>query len=180
LLKDQVAAFSRFVKFVNRLSDEANSSYGRRVLGTPSSKPQSKVQSTSDFTKSTSFYSTTLLLPSELRVSLPLPTPLLAFIARKLTMAYLSVLNFEVRRCRNGQRLLSKINFVVSALALGTVLKVARSKILVKSRVAPGTFHYTLLHPSAQCSTRTAFEDVFSTPPDPAISGCTNPNENVI
>ena len=55
----QVADFSRFVKFVNRLSDEANSLYGRRVLGAQSTKPPSKAQTTPDIRKSASSYNVT-------------------------------------------------------------------------------------------------------------------------
>ena len=49
----RVADFSRFV---NRLSDEANSLYGRRVLGAQSTKPPSKAQTTPDIRKSASSY----------------------------------------------------------------------------------------------------------------------------
>ena len=52
----QVTDFSRFVKFVNRSSDKANSLYGHRLLGARSTKPLSKAQTTPDTRKSASSY----------------------------------------------------------------------------------------------------------------------------
>ena len=84
----QAADFPRFVKFVNRLSDEANSLYGRRVLGALSTKSPSKAQTTPDIRKSASSYNVTFKPPILTQVS-PLPrSHLRAFIARTLIMNY--------------------------------------------------------------------------------------------
>ena len=177
----QVADFSHFAKFVNRLSDEANSLYGRRVLGTQSTKPPSKAQTTPDIRKSASSYNVTSK-PTSSNSSKPATSiPFACFYCKDINHGLLECAKFRGAPLHERSKFIKENKFCYKCLGSRHRTQGCTKQNTCKVKGCTGTFHLTLLHPSQRNLPDASKDTDASTPaPDIATSSSTSPNNSAV
>ena len=162
----EVAGFSYFVEFVTRLSDEANSLYGRRVLGPHSS--YSKFQSiNSDRRKPAKSYNVVVTKPFNGKPSTNLNS-FACFYCKESSHGLLTCPKFKNAPLQERSLFIKQNKYCYKCLSSKHRTQSCTKQNTCSIKGCTGTFHHTLLHPVLRSSTFTNSKDASTSTSTPS------------
>ena len=160
----QVAEFSDFVKFVNRLSDEANSLYGRRVLTVQNTKTLSKVLYRPDTRKPANSYNVVASKPTTSSQS-PISSTFACFYCKDATHGLLNCSTFKIVSLQERSAFIKQNKMCYKCLSSTHRTRTCTKQKTCTIKGCTGTYHHTLLHPVNSPNNESSSKDITTSAP---------------